>query len=77
MKKPTLRAEPLFEATILPARALTWAGTIYVAGETAALPESEADALEIAGIVRIGPRVAVPVKQTRPRSGKTSVRRGE
>jgi hypothetical protein len=41
----------LFEATVLPARALSWAGRLYVAGETVTLPHDEADALELAGIV--------------------------
>jgi hypothetical protein len=45
--------EPLFEATVLPSRALSWEGRLYVSGETVLLPLDEANALERAGVVEV------------------------
>lgn len=68
-------AEPLYEATVLPSRAVSWDGRLYLEGETAVLPESHADELEIAGFVSIGAPVdAKPKPRTAARRGVGSSR---
>ncbi len=61
--------EPLFEATVLPARAVVWAGRLYVSGETALLPLEQANALERAGVVEVAGR-PVEVPKSTPSQGR-------
>lgn len=66
--------ESLFEAIVLPAHAVSWAGRLYVAGETVTLPEAEADALEIDGFVQIVGRVKPPPPKRKSTPSKLSPR---
>jgi hypothetical protein len=61
--------ESLFEAIVLPSRAVTTReGSLHVEGETVTLPESEADALEIDGFVQIVGRVTATLPKRKPRT---------
>jgi hypothetical protein len=56
----------LFEATVLPARAVSWAGRLYSSGESLVLPEADADELEIGGFVVIGAPVTAATRRRKP-----------
>jgi hypothetical protein len=59
--------EPLFEATVLPGRALSWSGRLYLENEIVLLPLDEANALEGAGFVEVASQ-SVKTSKTRSRT---------